>query len=173
MLVGENKEILHSIGAERLDPIVHSYILVLDLLQDHREHDDIIYRWILEQINLKHRKIVKKNKASSEKIHRLNRKAPDGAPRWCRRLGLWRRLSSAEQRRNRRPCRSRRRSRCRPWGNALLRPLRSLVWELRQRAFFPEEVRGWDTHLDDSSLLRLLHKRFALQHGSRCQAPGI
>lgn len=53
ILVAKNEEILLSIGAERLDSTINLNIPATDILQDLREHDDIVYRWILKQSNLR------------------------------------------------------------------------------------------------------------------------
>lgn len=52
VLVGEHKEPSSRVGAQGLEPIVHGEILILHFVQHHRQHDDILNRRILQQIDL-------------------------------------------------------------------------------------------------------------------------
>lgn len=53
MFISKDIEFPPGISAQSLEPIIHCQILVLHLLQHDREHDNIVDRRILQQIDLK------------------------------------------------------------------------------------------------------------------------
>lgn len=52
VLVGEHEEPPSRVGAQGLEPVVHGEVLILHLVEHHRQHDDILNRWVLQQIDL-------------------------------------------------------------------------------------------------------------------------
>lgn len=52
MLIWENKELPLRIAAKSSKPVVNRKVLILNLLQHHRQHHHFINCWILKQINL-------------------------------------------------------------------------------------------------------------------------
>jgi len=55
-MIGENIELLGWIAAETSDSIVNRFVPVLNLIQHHRENNNIVYCLILQQINLPNKK---------------------------------------------------------------------------------------------------------------------
>ena len=51
-MIGENIELLSWIAAESSDSVVNRLVPVLNLVQHHRQNNNIVYRLILQQINL-------------------------------------------------------------------------------------------------------------------------
>lgn len=55
-MIGENIELLDRIAAESSDSVVNRFVPVLNLVQHHRENNNIVYCLILQQINLPNKK---------------------------------------------------------------------------------------------------------------------
>lgn len=123
VLIRENKEFPCRIAAERSDSIIDGQIPAPDLLQHDRQHDDIVNRRILKQINLKtappaipsHIPSLQTERRSHALLATEAQCSPDGERRSCRGRGSGKRRSrSGERRRSRRLCISGLRSRYRP-----------------------------------------------------------
>lgn len=71
-MIGENIEVLRWIAAESSDSVVNRPIPVLNLVQHHRQNNNIVYGLILQQINLQNKRyILNMQKTDTVKAHKF------------------------------------------------------------------------------------------------------
>jgi hypothetical protein len=96
LLIGEDVKPPRLVQTQGLDPVVNRKVLILHLVQHHRQHDDVVNCRILQQIDLREtpsplRVLKPKPYGGEAKQERRGMvRLPGAAQRWCRRRG-WRR----------------------------------------------------------------------------------